>query len=521
MRLAGTLALPGFARNFFTNELPQYDIFRADLADAAGMKIIPSLFYRALAALLIVPALLKVGLVTSTLRSELSDVTQRFGPATEDGSTPKNQDTPALAFSLPGHSDHDGSPLESAALAQTALCGGEAASMAACEKLRTLGPAGLDALFQAWEAAAPPEKETKFRQFCLAVDRVSRQKDDRFSRLFWHNDLEQAKAEARRSGKPILSLWMLGNLGEEYSCANSRFFRAMLYSNREISELLRSHFVLHWHSVRPAPRVTIDFGDGRKLSRTLTGNSIHYILNEQGEPVDALPGLYTPAEFSAQLQRTLAFLEQSRGLDRQAFSYALRAWHRARLGELDPIIQEVAGAAGLEYIQTMRKETVAVAQTDLAPTAVAAMPRAISKMVVEKPLLHAIVPAIARQPAKQDGFWLRLGQRDAARAGIDANSQALMREKYAVGLKGEVLPGWDEMFRHVQELATADGYWNEFMLRPAIHQWLAANSLGTKLPALNEYVYSALFLTPSSDPWLGLAPTEFFSALPNEGAREQ
>ena len=92
-----------------------------------------------------------------------------------------------------------------------------------------------------------------------------------------------------------------------------------------------------------------------------------------------------------------------------------------------------------------------------------------------------------------------------------------MREKYAGGLKGEVLLGWDEMFRHVQELAAADSYWNEFMLRPAIHEWLAANGFDKKLTMLNEYVYSALFLTPSSDPWLGLAPTEFFSALPNDG----
>ena len=30
------------------------------------------------------------------------------------------------------------------------------------------------------------------------------------------------------------------------------------------------------------PTVTIDFGDGRKLERTLTGNSIHYILDFAG-----------------------------------------------------------------------------------------------------------------------------------------------------------------------------------------------------------------------------------------------
>jgi hypothetical protein len=45
------------------------------------------------------------------------------------------------------------------------------------------------------------------------------------------------------------------------------------------------------------PKVTIDFGDGRKLERTVTGNSAHYILTPDGEVVDCLPGLYGPQAF--------------------------------------------------------------------------------------------------------------------------------------------------------------------------------------------------------------------------------
>ncbi len=55
--------------------------------------------------------------------------------------------------------------------------------------------------------------------------------------------------------------------------------------------------MLHWQSVRPVPRVTIDFGDGRKLERTLTGNSAHYVLASDGTPLDVLPGLYSPLAF--------------------------------------------------------------------------------------------------------------------------------------------------------------------------------------------------------------------------------
>src|SRR5262249_61690956 len=41
---------------------------------------------------------------------------------------------------------------------------------------------------------------------------------------------------------------------------------------------------------------------GRKLERTITGNSIHYILDVDGQVVDALPGLYSAPVFAAELR---------------------------------------------------------------------------------------------------------------------------------------------------------------------------------------------------------------------------
>ena len=35
--------------------------------------------------------------------------------------------------------------------------------------------------------------------------------------------------------------------------------------------------------------------------------------------------------------------------------------------------------------------------------------------------------------------------------------------------------------------------------------------------ALNERVYAELFLTPRSDPWIGLVPSGVYSALENNG----
>src|SRR6266536_5776127 len=184
-------------------------------------------------------------------------------------------------------------------LARQAVSANSKESASAITELRELGPAGLQVLFQSYakeinrQASDPLLPATpEWQRLSTALDAVSQQKDSYLSGLYWYTDLGQAKAAARTTGRPILSLRLLGKLNEEYSCANSRFFRTILYSNAQMSIMLRDRFILHWQSVRPVPKVTIDFGDGRKLERTLTGNSIHYILDAEGRPIDALPGLY-------------------------------------------------------------------------------------------------------------------------------------------------------------------------------------------------------------------------------------
>src|SRR3989442_706572 len=79
---------------------------------------------------------------------------------------------------------------------------------------------------------------------------------------------------------------------------------------KDVSKFLREIFVLHWKSVRPVPKVTIDFGDGRVVERTITGNSIHYVLDGDGNVIDGIPGLYGPEAFRQQLANDLVFARQ-------------------------------------------------------------------------------------------------------------------------------------------------------------------------------------------------------------------
>jgi len=193
---------------------------------------------------------------------------------------------------------------ELSTLAAAALAG----DSTAIQKLRTAGPPGLEALFEAGKDGITALRQNESRleapenaQLRAALDGVARQRDAFASGLYWFTDLDAAKAEAKKTKRPILSLRLLGNLDDEFSCANSRFFRTSLYANRTVSALLRRGYVLHWKSVRPVPVLTIDMGDGRRIKRTITGNSIHYILDADGHVLDALPGNYGPASFIAAL----------------------------------------------------------------------------------------------------------------------------------------------------------------------------------------------------------------------------
>ncbi len=160
--------------------------------------------------------------------------------------------------------------------------------------LRPQGPRGLEAWLKAKGPGASADASAE-------LDAVCRQKDAHTSLLYWFTELPAATEEAQRTGKPILSLRLLGNLDEELSCANSRFFRKMVYPDPRVNAVLRERFVLHWQSVRPVPIITIDFGGGKKLTQTITGNSVHLVLDETGRPVDALPGLMRAEVFARQL----------------------------------------------------------------------------------------------------------------------------------------------------------------------------------------------------------------------------
>ena len=101
-------------------------------------------------------------------------------------------------------------------LALKAVSEHSAESAPATAKLRALGPAGLNTLFQTYareinEQVSNPllVATPEWQRLSAALDSVSRQKDSYLSGLYWYTDFAQAKAAARAERKPILSLRLL------------------------------------------------------------------------------------------------------------------------------------------------------------------------------------------------------------------------------------------------------------------------------------------------------------------------
>jgi len=379
-----------------------------------------------------------------------------------------------------------------------------AGDLDAARVLRAAGPAGLSALVDAGVAEAGRGEGAR-----QALDLVCAQVDCASSRLYWHTDFAAARAEAARSGKPTVLLRLLGRLDEQLSCANSRYFRLVLYSDPYIAGWLRDNAVLYWTSERPVPQVTVDFGDGRRLVGTVTGNSIHYMLDPHGRLVDAMPGLHTPQRFLAWLQDAAAMARQWEPLDDKDFAARSRSEHELLDRKvLDELVAELVerGWSRRAAREAWLAEPVPEGEAT-PPTADEAARLALSKSVAESPLLAAV----GRRPlAPEDSnavSALVLTRRWGAR--LSPESRALVEARAPAAARENL----DMALLRLEGRLAQDGLRNEAFLHRAIHQELAHVYGLWTWQDLNNWVYTTLFLTPASDPWLGLAPTELLGAL--------
>lgn len=410
-------------------------------------------------------------------------------------------------------------------------------------ELRAQGPAALLRLLAEYDRAPAQARPA----LAATIDAVAAQRYATASRLYWYTDEAVARQEAKRSGRPILALRMLGRLDEDLSCANSRFFRTALYPDARVASLLREHFVLLWTSERPVPRVTIDYGDGRAILATVTGNSVHYVLDADGAVVDALPGLYLPQVFARELRAVLAELAFERRAKLTGEALLARR-QQARQDRLEAMVAVLGKAAGALWVPQVRR---LLTRSDVTSALERAQRAAMSKARVEVPLLHRIQPGV--DPGSlEDGEvaqWASVGQvlfglggaalatkeadelpqpRRAVQRGergpaeappqvLDARARALVSAVYLGGQAAtDVAADPEALLARFEQRMVADTAIAQVKLRPQILRQLIAMG-APSMAELNRWVYAEVFATPRDDQWLGLLPRDEYTGLPGDG----
>ena len=342
------------------------------------------------------------------------------------------------------------------------------------------------------------------------IDAVAQQRDASASGLYWETDLAVARSKARERGIPVLSLRMLGELTDEYSCANSRFFRTLLYTDPELARFLDENFVLHWSTERPVPQVQIDFGDGRVIRTTTTGNSAHYVLDHEGRVLDVLPGLYDAHTFRDRLddaaQLHAATVDAPR--DRDAL---IAAHHRRAARAIEDRLANVMTPPLRSWMNRSPGRT-----DDKPVAALDAQKFTMSKSMVEVPTLRALDldPSFERDSAEDT---LRRTLRPVS---FSQRAERLVRSdrpQRRDESDAEYEARLAKLLEKAADNVAMDTALNEARLHYQIHQWYIRGDVDGSFETLNERVYTELFATPSADPWLGLVDDTIYDGLSEFG----
>jgi hypothetical protein len=116
----------------------------------------------------------------------------------------------------------------------------------------------------------------------------------------------------------------------------------VLFSSAELAQYINDRFEPVWESVRPVPMLTIDFGNGKTVTRTLHGNIATYLCDREGNVLDIVPGIYTPDGYRQRLEQFVLLNEfvtrqlrtvaekgqQPSAADARKASEVVRAYHQ-------------------------------------------------------------------------------------------------------------------------------------------------------------------------------------------------
>jgi hypothetical protein len=117
--------------------------------------------------------------------------------------------------------------------------------------------------------------------------------------------------------------------------------------------------------------------------------------------------------------------------------------------------------------------------------------------------------------AADETAWRRIARLHQADWLLDERSISLIKRHNPQLSHKDML----RMINKFQESVGVDTVRNEYLMRPTLYSWMMSDRTRADLETFNNSVYSNLFLTPSSDQWLGLLPSDVYIAVDNGGAR--
>lgn len=126
----------------------------------------------------------------------------------------------------------------------------------------------------------------------------------------------------------------------------------------------------------------------------------------------------------------------------------------------------------------------------------------------------------AVDPLSDAELWDRIAARHDQDVAFSAASLALVeRQQWRSGDREQDAADHARAIAALRRAVALDTLRNEFELHRQIHTRLLAGAGAIDLHDLNRWIYSDLFLTPRSDPWLGLAAPTIYTGLPGGGRR--
>ena len=268
----------------------------------------------------------------------------------------------------------------------------------------------------------------------------------------------------------------------------------MLFSNETVAAAINNQFEPAWESVRPVPRVTIDFGNGKVVRRTLHGNVATYVTSADGRVLDVLPGIYEPVTFVARLDEFVKLHHYVHGTTfvtppRQELLRDIRETEGdlAVVGGSTAFLQPVLGLFDAEKLRDYHTRQAAALKAGEPRLEFGKDVRRIeSILAVERSV------KISLQPAK----------RIEARAAV-ARGRFPARNAVASVKNTADLPTWKAL--------AEDTRTNETVRRQQIHEYLAGLDEPTTPDDMKKWLYREVLHADLEDPYLGLGKILFDS----------